>query len=102
MRFKLTPDSAASVASWRWTSGGIRTIVWKRQVLTTKNLRLKSKLQNQVYHLIFGYRIVVIDVELLEYIAAKVKTLFMQQALREGNKFASGDYAILINIKDIE
>jgi hypothetical protein len=44
----------------------------------------------------------VIGVELLEYIAAKMKTLFMQQALREGNKFASGDYAILINIKDIK
>jgi len=65
-------------------------------------LLLQSEFQNQVYHLFPGYRIVVIGVELLEYIAAKMKTLFVQQALRKGNKFASGDYPILIYIKDIK
>ena len=63
---------------------------------------LQGKFQNQINHLIPGYHIVVICIELLEYIAAKVKTLLVQQALGQGNKLAPGNYAIVINVKDIE
>ena len=63
---------------------------------------LQSKLKNQVDHLVLGYYVVVVCIESLEYIAAKVKTLFMQQALGQGDKLTPGYYAVIINIKDIK
>ena len=51
--------------------------------------RLQSKFQNQINQFIPGYYIIVIRIEPLEYIAAKIKTLLIQQALCQGNKLAS-------------
>ena len=65
-------------------------------------VQLQSKFQNQVNHLIPGYRIIVILIELLEYIAAEIESLLMQQALCQGNKLTSGNYAVLIVVKDIK
>ena len=65
-------------------------------------IALQGKFSNQVNQLFPGYRIIVIRIELLEYIAAEIKTLFMQQALCQGNKLALGNYTVLINVKDIK
>jgi hypothetical protein len=43
-----------------------------------------------------------IRVEPFEYVAAEIKTLLMQQALCQGNKLASRNYAIAINVKDVK
>jgi hypothetical protein len=46
------------------------------------DFRLQSKFKEQINHLLPGYHIIVIRIELLEYIAAKIRTLHLQQALR--------------------
>ena len=65
-------------------------------------VRLQSQFQNHFNQLVPGYHIVVIRIELFEYIAAKIHTLLMQQALCKGFKLAPRNDAILINIKDIK
>jgi hypothetical protein len=65
-------------------------------------IRLQGKFQDHVNQLVPGYDVVVIGVELFEYIAAKIQTLLMQQALGKGDKLAFRNYAVIINVKDIK
>jgi len=65
-------------------------------------IQLQSEFQNKVDQLFPGYHVVVIGIEFFEYIAAKIKTMLVQQALRQGNKLTPGNNTVSVGVEDIK